>query len=137
MQNLACRDPSPADLDRVTAVCRAELEAAGIKVTEMDFLAEGREVPSRAAGSLAMWHFRRAWYYWVAEGPGIPPDVAEKLHAAHGKDVRVDGHCGCPSPSEWFKGFAVGHYHVDTQEGLNALADVLRSIYIEPEKEAA
>jgi hypothetical protein len=79
-------------------------------------------------GALSLWHFTRAWYYWSAEGPGIPCDIAEKLHATHGKQVRVAGHCGCPSPSEWFKGFAVGSYHIDTPEGLKALADVIRSI---------
>ena len=128
MENLACRNPTAADIDRVTATCRAELKAAGIEVVEMAPFADNREVPSRAVGQLSMWGFRRAWYYWVATGPGIPPEIAERLHATHGKDVRVDGHCGCPSPREWFKGFAVGCYHVDTQEGLNALADTIRSI---------
>lgn len=134
MQNLAKSNPSPNDIDEVTAVCRAELEAAGIKSVEMDLFARDREVPSRAIGELETWGFRRAWYYWVAEGPGIPPDIAEELHAQHGKDVRVDGHCACPSPREWFKGFAVGRYHVDTQEGLNALAATIRKIAV-PRKE--
>jgi hypothetical protein len=132
LQNLACSNPTAADIERITAQARAELETAGIKVTEMDIFAQGREVPSRAIGSLSMWGFRRGWYYWVAEGPGIPVDVAERLHATHGQDVRVAGHCGCPSPREWFNGFAVGSYHVDTQEGLNALAETIRSVVIEP-----
>lgn len=131
MQNLACHNPTPADIDRVTAAARAELEAAGIEVVEMAIFAEGREVPSRAVGQLSMWGFRRSWYYWVATGPGIPPEIAMRLHEKHGTSVRVDGHCGCPSPREWFKGFAVGCYHVDTQEGLNALADTIRSINVE------
>jgi adenosyl cobinamide kinase/adenosyl cobinamide phosphate guanylyltransferase len=41
----------------------------------------------------------------------------------------VDGHCGCPSPREWHHGFAVGLYHVDTQEALNALADTIRRVH--------
>jgi hypothetical protein len=56
-------------------------------------------------------------------------EAAERLHATHGTQVRVDGHCGCPSPREWFKGFGVGHYHVDTPAGLKALADAIRSVY--------
>lgn len=134
MQNLARHDKTPEVINEVTAICRAELEAAGIKVSEFDIFATRGEVPSRAIGGLLSWTFTRAWYYWVAEGPGIPPDIAEKLHATHGKDVRVDGHCGCPSPREWFKGFAVGRYHVDTQEGLNALADTLRSVALPPQE---
>jgi len=128
MQNLARRDPTPEVIEEVTAICRAELEAAGIAVSEYDIFAKHGEVPSKAVGGLASWGFQRAWYYWIAEGPGIPPDIAEKLHATHGKDVRVDGHCGCPSPLEWHKGFAVGRYHVDTQEGLNALAATIREV---------
>jgi hypothetical protein len=42
--------------------------------------------------------------------------------------VRVEGHGGCPSPLEYCKGFAVGLYHVDTQKGLNALAQVIKNI---------
>ncbi len=118
----------PAVVAEVTATAEAELKAAGINVTIWPSWNNG-EVPSLAIGELSGWTFQRRWYYWSAEGPGIPPDVAEKLHASHGREVRVEGHCGCPSPLEWRKGFAIGSYHVDTQEGLNALADVLRSIY--------
>lgn len=125
--NLARRDPTADDIERVTAICKAELEAAGIDPHVWSFRIDG-EVPTKAMGSLSMWGFKRAWYYWTAEGPGIPPDIAEKLHATHGTQVRVAGHCGCPSPREWFKGFGVGNYHVDTPEGLKALADTIRSV---------
>jgi hypothetical protein len=112
----------------VTAICEAELEAAGIKVFRLPLPLQNSEVPSLAHGSLSMWGFERAWYYWRASGPGLPVEIAEKLHATHGKVVRVAGHCGCPSPREWYHGFGVGDYHVDNQEGLNALADALRSV---------
>jgi hypothetical protein len=129
MKNLARSEPfSDADLEEVTAIAKAELEAAGIETYVMPFAPNRTKVPSKAVGGIAGWSFRRAWYYWVAEGPGIPVEAAEKLHATHGKEVRVAGHCGCPSPREWFGGFGVGSYHVDTQEGLNALAATLRSI---------
>lgn len=115
-----------ADTDDVLA---AELAAAGITVEKHEFLRRrNREVKTAVIGSLHGWSFERAWYYWVATGPGIELEAAEKLHAAHGRSVRVDGHCGCPSPGEWFKGLACGSYHVDDQEGLNALADTIREL---------
>ncbi len=118
---------SPSVVQDVTDTCTSELQAAGINVSRWPSVSG--EVPSLVVGALSGWFFKRLWYYWSAEGPGIPPEIAERLHATHGKEVRVEGHCGCPSPLEWRKGFAIGSYHVDTQEGLNALADALRSIY--------
>lgn len=114
-------------IEEVTAISDAELTAAGIEVFQIDLL-DGSEVPSRHRGGLHGWGFRRAWYYWVAKGPGIPPAIAEELHRTHGRAVRVDGHCGCPSPLEWLHGFAVGLYHVDTPEALKALADTLNKV---------
>jgi hypothetical protein len=112
----------------ITAITDAELRVAGIEPLSFDLSPEG-EVPCSRPGFFSGWSFKRAWYYWVARGPGIPPDIAEKLHATHGKQVRVEGHCGCPSPREYCKGFAVGMYHVDTPAGLKALVDTLRSIH--------
>ncbi len=128
--NLARHRPAPAEIiAAVTATAESELAAAGIPLMQMRWLSENSEVPSLVRGILSMWSFERAWYYWIAEGPGLPPEVADRLHATHGQVVRVDGHCGCPSPREWFKGFACGHYHIDTPDGLKALADELRSVY--------
>lgn len=106
----------------------SELKQAGIKVHECELLRDSGEVKTSILGSLGKWGFRRAWSYWIADGPGIPPNYAEELHKNFGKVVRVDGHCGCPSPKEWLSGFAVGLYHVDSQEGLNALARTIRQI---------
>ncbi len=131
-QNLArpqdCSDSMKKSVDQVVY---AELKDAGIKTEgPHEFLRKHNgEVPTAYIGSLCRWGFRRAWYYWIAEGPGIPPDKAQEFHERWGKEVRVDGHCGCPAPLEWFRGFAVGRYHIDTQEGLNAFAELLRSIY--------
>lgn len=112
-----------------------ELTAAGIPaVGPCEVLRKGREVPTAYTGEFCRWGFRRAWYYWVAEGPGIPADKAQDLWLTHGKEVRVEGHCGCPSPLEWNHGFATGMYHVDTAEGLRALAELLKSIYIPPQE---
>lgn len=110
-------------------IVKAELAAAGIKMEVLgDWFANRKttEVHTGVIGDLHGWVFERAWYYWIAKGPGLPPAYATPLHAAHGREVRVDGHCGCPSPLEWHKGFAVGCYHVDTPAGLKALADALK-----------
>jgi hypothetical protein len=120
-------------------ILRAELKAAGILTVQEEaglppsHLAEhfrkmSGEVKTSVIGCLYGWTFKRAWYYWIAEGPGIDVETAEALHATHGKEVRVDGHCGCPSPREWFKGLACGHYHVDTPEGLKMLADTIKGL---------
>ncbi len=133
-------DDSPTDndkkiIDEVTTQVESELHLASIKVFKFRSLFRLGEVPSHAVGTLSTWTFKRAWYYYVAEGPGLPVEVAEQLHEKHGNAVRVAGHCGCPSPREWYKGFGVGLYHVDTQEGLNALAVALRSVYVEDAEE--
>lgn len=90
---------------------------------------DGGEVPTSVIGYYKGWVFRRRWYYYSAEGPGIPPDIAEEFHQKWGQVVRVEGHCGCPSPKEWCKGFGVGSYHIDTMEGLIAFHELLESIH--------
>lgn len=120
-------------------ILRAELKAAGIQTMQEhdghppEFMAailreSSGEVKTSIIGCLHGWTFKRAWYYWMCDGPGIELQAAEKLHATHGTVVRVDGHCGCPSPRDAYKGLAVGHYHVDTPEGLKALAETIKGI---------
>jgi hypothetical protein len=117
-------------------ILRAELKAAGIPTLQEaegkgpDYLADmlrrnSGEVKTSVIGCLHGWEFKRAWYYWIAKGPGIEVDAAERLHAEHGRTVRVEGHCGCPSPRERFNGLACGSYHVDDAAGLKALADTI------------
>jgi hypothetical protein len=111
------------------AVLKAELDAAGIEVLDMSFMSAPKgEVTTNIQGSLFGWHFKRAWGYWVAAGPGIELEEAEKMHALHGETVRVAGDCGSPSPGEYYHGLACGNYHIDDQIGLKALADVIRAI---------
>ncbi len=110
-------------------VLRAELEKAGIEVESHNwFRRSSGEVKTSIMGHLHGWVFKRASYYWVAEGPGIELEAAEQLYEAHGRSVRVAGHCGCSSPREWFHGLACGSYHVDDQEDLNALAESIREL---------
>jgi len=107
-----------------------ELELAGIPYhrfgTKM-----GGEVPSHIVGFLNGWKFERAWYYWVAKGDDnlLLFEHAEPLHEKFGSEVRVSGHCGCPSPKKWFdKPYHIGvsFYHIDSQDGLNALAAAIK-----------
>lgn len=110
-----------------------ELKDAGIEVYTMSTLVSAKgEVPTKCFGLLNGWVFKRAWYYWVAKagsGVALSFDVAETLHEKHGQDVRVAGHCCAPAPREWYKEswhVGVPLYHVDSQEGLNALAAAIR-----------
>lgn len=126
MKNLA-----GCDTEAGTKETRAELEAAGIEVIEIpDFIFKAMsaktEVPVRVRGAVYAWTFERAWYYWVAKGPGLPLEYAMPLHMACGKVVRVDGHCLAPSPIEWGKGHPITLYHVDEADGLKALADAIK-----------
>ena len=107
-----------------------ELKTAGITVEYMPEITRRQHAEMRTIviGDLHGWTFERAWYYWICSGPGIEVEAAEKLHATHGQSVRVAGHCGCPSPREWYEGLACGLYHVDNQEGLNALAATIREL---------
>lgn len=126
--------PNYAGRDDVDAELSKELEDAGINAVCINILRKSSgEVVTGVMGELepSGWGFRRAWYYWVASGPGIPPNFADKLHEEFGQEVRVDGHCGCPSPKEWCNGFGVGMYHVDSRRGLKALADVIKQIMTE------
>lgn len=126
----AKRFPNYARRTDVDENIAKELELAGIEVHRMPECIRNNHPEMRTIilGGLHGWTFKRCWYYWAAEGPGIEVEAAERLHAELGREVRVDGHCGCPSPREWFKGLACGHYHVDTQRGLNALADTIRGL---------
>ena len=133
MENLATSTKDPDKLAALDAKCVAELEAAGIEAVffKSDILRSKGEVPTKVLGQLGHWGFRRAWYYWVAKGPGIPPKYATELHETYGQVVRVDGDCTCPSPLESRHGFAIGRYHVDTADGLKALADMLKRVALE------
>lgn len=112
-----------------------ELELAGIDFFRLP-VKMSTEVPTCIMGEIegTGWCFERAWTYWMAKGPGIPLEDAMILHKNYGDVVRVAGHCGCPSPLEWYKGFGCGSYHIDTIRGLKALADTIKKIMKENTK---
>lgn len=120
-----------SDAVGLDAALRAELEYAGIVV---EMLPEslrahyGVEIKSTVLGTLHGWSFKRAWRYWVCSEPGIPHQAATDLHCRFGNEVRVSGHCGCPSPMEHYSGLGVGRYHVDTWDGLKALAETISTV---------
>jgi hypothetical protein len=58
------------------------------------------EVPATVTGQIGAIELRRAWYYWVAEGP-VPLELAQGMYddPIGRTDIRVSGHCGCPAPA--------------------------------------
>lgn len=109
---------------------KKELEEAGLKATmQFEGYEKTNECKLRVTGSLDSWRFTRSWYYWVAKGPGINIEQAVQLNEKYGTVVRADGYAGgIQDLWDHFKGFAVGTYHIDTQEGLNAFAALLKKI---------
>lgn len=77
--------------------------------------------------------FTRAWYYWRVNGY-VPLDIAVEMYENPNgrKDIRANGHCGCPPPSEQLVQHkvcgmdVVDSYHIDTQEGLNYFVATLK-----------
>lgn len=76
-----------------------ELKKAGIDIIQKKSTGE---VPFNIAGKLGNFTFGRAWYYWVVYG-NVPLDIADELYnnKIGKKDIRIAGHCGCPSPKQW------------------------------------
>jgi hypothetical protein len=116
-----------------------ELHAAGIQTMQESvgqppeymnsaFRTTSGEVKTSVMGVIGNWTFKRNWYYWVAEGPGIDIDTAMNLWKTIGKEVRANGDCGCRSPHMWNKGMSCGFYHVDTPEGLHQLASTIKRL---------
>lgn len=123
------RNIAGAPIEEADEQCRTELRAAHIQATKMSFVRDG-EVKTHYVGSLdpTGWGFQRAWYYWVATGPGIPLAEAEEFDKQWGEVVRASGDCACRGPRFWNKGFGTGNYHIDTQDGLEAFAALVRRI---------
>lgn len=93
MENLAGRLDCDLRITEELKRCRIPKESVSPK---------GGEVPYNIIGRLGKFTFVRAWYYWMVEGP-VPLYVAWILYAdpVGVTDIRVAGHCGCPSPEEY------------------------------------
>lgn len=119
-------------------VLRRELEMAGIEVTDMasfrggkECFFEHQEVKTNIAGECCGWVFKRLWYYWAAEGPGLNYSDAVALWETSQKEnlhIRVNGDCTDPHPFKETKGLGVNTYHIDTLEGLKLFASTLKAV---------
>jgi len=109
--------PNLAGNEEADLYVEAELRMANITKILQE---PNREVPTKFAGTLGKFKFRRAWRYWMVEGP-VPLDIAINMYndPEGNKYVRVAGHCGCPHPKEWASSQnTVESYHIDTLQGL-------------------
>lgn len=107
-----------------------ELKAAAIPIQGVG--PQESEVPFTVIGNLEPWQFERAWYYWVAkasEGQGLPKEVAKALNVIFSETVRVQGYAGGTDVKTWLSPQGtIDSYHIDTQEGLNAFAAVVKTV---------
>lgn len=89
-----------AGIDDCDATVAGELALAGVPLV-LGVLSKG-EVRTWVLGKLGPFTFRRAWRYWMADGP-VPIETAEQIYATDiGKhDVRAGGDCACRPPSTW------------------------------------
>jgi len=117
--NYAGRDDVDGDLER-------ELDAAGAATHNFPVLQPG-EVKTQVFGSLHGWLFKRAWRYWVCEGPGLDLEHANWLYDVAPTDARVAGDCSCPAPAAAYEGLGVGVYHCDNPFGLRMLVAAIEA----------
>jgi len=124
MKNLACNNPSLEQVEASNASVLEEMEQAGIIPVIHPSRVTHSEVPTMFTGKAGNIMFKRAWYYWVISGL-IPLATAEKLYnnPIGKKDVRVQGHCGCPPPIEWATKIdkTTGKFLVDDEEYARGL----------------
>jgi len=67
-----------------------ELKEAGIEIVSYEILRNSHpEVKTAIRGQLHGWTFRRAWYYWMCEGPGINNKEAEELLRSAISELRL------------------------------------------------
>lgn len=127
MKNLAGDNDCDLDIERELTRCKIEIVRAD----------EPRksEVAARLTGKLGPFTFKRAWYYWVVEGP-MPLGWAKVLYAdpVGRTDVRASGYAGGTDPTEWAernkgggRALVVRSYHIDTEIGLRLFADTARA----------
>lgn len=125
MKNLAGVNPTIS-----TPIVIGELVLAGAKVLTTEFRkSHTPEVKAPIVGVLTFADgtvvaFSRQWYYWsVSMTKMLPASVAAHFNDTWRREVRVDGYAGGTSVSH----DGCGSYHVDTQTGLNALVQLLKS----------
>lgn len=88
------------DTSTVDRTLGLQLEALGIPIVSIEPYGEVR---AAIAGQLGPFRIERRWAYFSVTGGLVPIEVAREMYADQiGRtDVRVCGHCGCPSPDEY------------------------------------
>ena len=108
---------------------KSELTQADITIIDLHFELTG-EVKTNYIGFSNGWTFYRRWRYYSAqanEGCILLFKYADELHKNFGNEVRVAGHCGCPSPNKHHNEnyhMGVSSYHIDSIEGLCAFVNM-------------
>ncbi len=118
------------------AMIRVELAKAGIPAVHVSKSTHG-EVPCTVIGILRDLRsgqdivFERLFCYWAVRlRIAVPLDQAKALNDKWGKVVRINGGPGIEGEIWQFCEEGVYYYHVDTQEGLNALVGAIRGAFM-------
>jgi hypothetical protein len=100
MKNLAGDPDCDREIERELTRCGIEIVRSAERST--------REAAASISGKLGAFAFKRAWYYWVVEGP-MPLELAIKLyeHPVGRDDIRTGGYAGNIDPREY------GTYYFD------------------------
>jgi hypothetical protein len=127
MINLAGNKDCDKQIHLELTRCGIDIHSIPLGHSEVPYTLEGRLVFQGLTGFV----FHRAWYYWMVTGD-VPLPVAELLYKdpVGVKDIRVAGHCGCPSPSRVPYTYGVSWMHPSGKEGIarKNQADFKRSI---------
>lgn len=117
MENLAGRGWVDSKISK-------ELSEAKVGAVVHDFPL-GTEVKTSVTGKLGNFEFTRAWYYWAVKGE-VPIKVAQELYEdpIGRKDVRVVGHCACPSPEEWVEHYDANGMRLSPKSQEKEILDV-------------
>ena len=120
------------DRDYMDGCIRRELEAAGIRIVELD---DSEGLSYTLVGRYGPWHFERRWNgRWYARADvrqGLPAAVAEKLNRRWRKEVHVgEWEDGADVSEKLSKFNTINTYGIVTLSGLKAFA-LLIDLYVE------
>lgn len=109
-----------------TATATQELQTAGIDIATVDRYGE---CGVTVIGVLPGWTFHRLWYYWSAraeQGRALDKETVRAFDAQWGEQVRAHGYAG-GGALDIMQG-RVECFHIDTADGLKALAGFLATV---------
>jgi hypothetical protein len=109
-----------------------ELQRCGIPILNVE--RANTEVPYSIVGQYGNFTFRRAWYYWMVEGPMPLLQAHELYDDPVGKtDIRVAGHCGCPAPTAWARYLDADGYFLTLDPEGKEMAKWVRMFELPPQ----